>query len=72
MWQQIEEALSRALGEPFTARERRPLGGGCINEAFRVQGRDRTLFIKLNSADGLEMFSAEAAGLAAILASASV
>ena len=72
VWQQIEEALSRALGEPFTARERRPLGGGCINEAFRVQGRDRTLFIKLNSADGLEMFSAEAAGLAAILASASV
>jgi fructosamine-3-kinase len=45
------------------------MGGGCINEAFQLEGRSRSLFLKLNSADRLGMFTAEAAGLEAIVAS---
>lgn len=69
MWTLIEQELSRALGAPFTILKRKAMGGGCINEAFQLEGRSRSLFIKLNSAERLEMFTAEAAGLEAIIAS---
>ena len=69
MWTLIDEEISRALGETFTTLHRRSLGGGCINEAFHLEGRSRSLFVKLNSAARLAMFTAEAAGLEAIRAS---
>ena len=41
-----------------------PLAGGCINESCRLTGRDgRQWFLKLNDAEYLDMFAAEAAGL---------
>jgi fructosamine-3-kinase len=66
MWEEIERAIGEATGEPFTVRSRRPVAGGCINESLCVQGDDRRLFVKLNDAENLAMFEAEAAGLAAI------
>lgn len=69
MWTLIEQDISRALGEAFTIQDRSPMDGGCINEAFQLEGRSCSLFVKLNSADRLAMFTAEAAGLEAIRAS---
>ena len=43
-----------------------PMGGGSINSAYRVQGRSGRLFVKVNRAERLAMFEAEAAGLAAL------
>lgn len=52
---------------------RRAVGGGDINEAEVRIGRDgRRYFIKLNRADRLPMFEAEAAGLAEILAAGAI
>ena len=51
------------------------MGGGCINEAFVVgnaNGGDVQYFVKLNRAELLPMFEAEAAGLAEILATDSI
>lgn len=42
------------------------VGGGCINRAVRLTDGVRDYFVKLNDANRLEMFEAEAAGLAAL------
>ncbi len=64
--QAIEAGISRACGEPFRVLEQEPVGGGCINEAFRLRGGAQSFLVKLNRADRLPMFEAEAAGLEAI------
>lgn len=72
MWQQIEQAISHATGEPFEAESSSAVAGGCINEAVCLRGEGQHYFVKLNRADQLDMFAAEAAGLEAIRASRSV
>ena len=72
MWQQIEQAISQATGEPFKAESSSAVAGGCINQAVCLQGDGRHYFVKLNRADRLDMFAAEAAGLEAIRASRSL
>ncbi len=66
MWEAIEQAISAASGEQFTVVDTRAAGGGCINEALLLRGARRSYFLKLNRAELLDMFEAEAAGLAAI------
>lgn len=39
------------------------IGGGCINSAYRLQTKTRSLFIKLNQPSLIDMFEAEARGL---------
>lgn len=63
MWQQIEKAISQHLGEEFTIKSKSSVGGGCINSAFRVSSGKEDFFVKLNTADKLEMFIAEVEGL---------
>jgi fructosamine-3-kinase len=72
VWQQIEQDISQATGKPFKVRSSQAVAGGCINEAVCLQGEQRRFFVKLNRADRLDMFEAEAAGLEAIRASHSV
>lgn len=43
-----------------------PVGGGCINRAVRLEGAGERFFVKLNRAELLPMFVAEADGLAAL------
>jgi len=64
--QAIEAGISQACGEPFRVLEPEPVGGGCINQAFRLKGRTQSFLVKLNRAGRLPMFEAEAAGLEAI------
>ncbi|MDN5751856.1 MAG: fructosamine kinase family protein [Nitrosospira sp.] len=62
-WADIAAQISVATGSPFHVEETSSIGGGCINETHRIEGNGRRFFVKLNHADSLTMFEAEAAGL---------
>lgn len=65
----ISAVISDATHRPFTLRDTTPVGGGSINEAYRLEGTDGLrYFLKLNDAQHLPMFVAEAEGLNAIVA----
>ncbi len=65
----LSRALRAACGDGFAVQGCEPARGGCIHDAFVVRGDDTRFFVKMNSADALPMFEAEADGLAAIAAS---
>jgi fructosamine-3-kinase len=69
LWDRVAEAITEATGERFEPVERGSVGGGCINEAARIESADgRRYFVKLNRADRLDMFEAEFEGLAELAA----
>ena len=62
-------AISDAMHRRFEVRGATPVGGGSINEAYRLEGTDGArYFLKLNDSRHQTMFVAEAAGLDAIAA----
>lgn len=71
-WNTLADSISEALGETYTVREQRSVGGGCINSAYRVSDGRRSLFVKLNEASSLDMFEAEQAGLLALAQTESI
>ncbi|SCY45195.1 fructosamine kinase family protein [Nitrosospira sp. Nsp13] len=62
-WSDITAQISNSTGFPFAMEKAASIGGGCINEAHRIEGNGRRFFVKLNHADSLAMFEAEAMGL---------
>ena len=65
----ISAVISEATHRPYSLRNSTLIGGGSINEAYRLEGTDGArYFVKLNEARHLDMFVAEAAGLEAIAA----
>lgn len=68
----IAAAISHASGEPFVLRGQHSTGGGCINATCVVDDGARRWFVKLNDADRLDMFTAEADGLNEIAATHTV
>jgi fructosamine-3-kinase len=62
----IAHQIGTATGRPFRIQRQQSVGGGCINRAVVLGDTRRAYFIKLNSADRLAMFEAEAEGLAAL------
>lgn len=65
----LAEAIGAATGTSFGIASRRAVGGGDINQAEMLTGHDgRRFFVKLNRADRLDMFEAEADGLADLAA----
>jgi len=63
----ISSAIIDKTHRPFTLLNHTSVGGGSINEAYRLEGTDSTLyFLKLNDKQHLAMFVAEAQGLEAI------
>ena len=63
-WPAISAAIATATRQPFQLIAHDASGGGCINQTYRVRGQDgRRFFVKLNTANKLAMFVAEAAGL---------
>ncbi len=67
MWTQIAKEISQVTGKTFQIDDRRSVGGGCINQGYAVSGRGQTYFVKLNQANAVEMFAAEALGLKQML-----
>ena len=72
LFQTLEQAIGKTLGEPFALRKAISVGGGCINSAYRLEGEGRAYFVKLNRAALLPMFEAEAKGLREIAATGTV
>ncbi len=65
LWGEIAAAVSDATGSPFEVTGAVPVGGGDINQAYRLDGQDGSrYFAKLNDARRHAMFAAEYAGLA--------
>ncbi|MDD1623194.1 MAG: fructosamine kinase family protein [Methylococcaceae bacterium] len=62
-WQAISEQIESATGQAFKVVSAHSLSGGDINSAFRLQGNDKSYFVKLNRADLVAMFEAEFDGL---------
>jgi protein-ribulosamine 3-kinase len=71
-WMALAQRIGATTGQPFAIRQRQPVGGGCIHQAWRVGDGDRTYFVKLDEAARLPLFEAEAAGLAELAATATV
>jgi fructosamine-3-kinase len=71
-WDRISQQISEASGQSFTAHEVSPVGGGCINSAYRIADGHRCYFVKTNSASLLDMFEAEAEGLREIAQSQTI
>jgi fructosamine-3-kinase len=63
LWESIGEQIGAATGIPFQIGRQSSVGGGCINATHRVSDGARHYFVKLNSAERLAMFEAEADGL---------
>lgn len=68
----IEQDIITATGKHFQIEKTHKIGGGCINEAQCLKGTGQRYFLKLNCAQQLPMFEAEAAGLEEILDSATI
>ena len=64
MWDEIEGAIAARTGQGLGGVRRRSVGGGCINQAYGLADQaGRSFFVKLNRAERLDMFEAEALGL---------
>lgn len=80
-WGIVASAISDATHRPFEVHNSTPVVGGCINQTWRVEGRDGSrYFVKLNDAHKLPIpstvlrtgFAAESAGLETIAATKTV
>lgn len=71
----VEEALveiGQHLGRDLSAGPARPVGGGCINAAWRLGSRQGDVFLKTNDPGLLPMFEAEAEALGELSRAAGV
>lgn len=62
-WTAIAADIGRATGQRFDPGTPRSVGGGCINTAYSLGDDGNRYFVKINDADRLSMFEAEASGL---------
>tara|TARA_B100000959_G_C14815949_1_gene555853 strand:+ start:54 stop:917 length:864 start_codon:yes stop_codon:yes gene_type:complete len=64
MWEAIEQAIAETTGEPFEIIGKSSIGGGCINDAQRLDGSNSaSYFAKTNDSSFLPLFEAEAEAL---------
>ena len=63
MWTEIASQISKVTGKTFEIKNRRSVGGGCINQGYCLIGDTTNFFVKLNQASQVQMFEAEALGL---------
>ncbi len=72
VWQQVERDISAHTGREFHITDKRAIGGGSINNAYRVGDGKSSYFVKTNRAQLAYMFEAEAKGLGEIFATDSI
>ena len=63
LWENIAADIAAATGRQAELSGQATAGGGCINQAMRVNFGDTSYFVKLNTAGKADMFAAEALGL---------
>lgn len=64
-WTDITQQINQ-FDSNFRIQAIHAIGGGCINEAYQIQGQSTDYFVKLNQASFHTSFAAEAAGLTEI------
>lgn len=72
MWNQISDNISHSIDRPYSYRSPRPVSGGCINQGYHITDGSLDFFVKLNRADRVEMFGAEAIALKQIAATRTI
>lgn len=71
--EQIEAALEKHSGQPFKIASQQAIGGGCINDAYRLQNAGgQSYFVKANTKSFYTAFAAEARALREIAATNTV
>jgi len=68
----LADAIARATGAAFAPQVMRARHGGDISEAFTLSDSARTFFVKTQPASRLDLYEAEAAGLAELAAAHAV
>ena len=63
MWTEIARSIAQSTGTEFAIANTKSVGGGCINQGYKISSNDAEYFVKLNRASQVEMFVAEAVGL---------
>ena len=63
-WKKIESHISDTLQQSFASYRQTTISGGCINSAYCLEGKQQSFFVKINDQSQLDMFEAEAEGLA--------
>jgi fructosamine-3-kinase len=68
MWDSVAQHIQTVTGKSFRFGNRTSVGGGCINQAFRIDDTQlgdaqQAYFVKVNQASKAPMFEAEAQGL---------
>lgn len=63
MWDIIQQHIQEVTDTGFTVGDRTAIGGGSINQAYRISDDHHQYFVKLNQAAKVAMFEAEARGL---------
>ncbi|MGD1804479.1 fructosamine kinase family protein [Dapis sp. BLCC M126] len=63
MWKKIAEHITQVTEEKFEVTNHSSVGGGCINNGYKLTNGTRSYFVKINQASLVEMFRAEALGL---------
>ncbi len=76
IWSSVEVSIANASGHSFSVQRKQSISGGSINRAYRIDdesGRERrSYFLKLNQANRLNMFEAEAEALLALASSGAI
>ncbi|MEM6613803.1 MAG: fructosamine kinase family protein [Cyanobacteria bacterium P01_C01_bin.72] len=63
MWTDITNAISQGTGQEFAIANTQSVSGGCINQGYKISSGNTVYFVKINDANQVEMFAAEALGL---------
>jgi protein-ribulosamine 3-kinase len=71
-WRAVTELIEQASGQDFSLIFVQPVGGGDINSAYRLQGKNHSYFVKLNRRELADMFAAEFNGLKEIIGIGSI
>lgn len=63
VWKQVEQDISMHLGRAFGIVEKQSIGGGSINNAYRISDVKNSFFVKMNRQQLAYMFEAESRAL---------
>ena len=66
IWKRVEQLISAKTGKLFCIDSKISIGGGCVNQAWKVSGNNQHYFVKTNVANLQPMFEAEAQSLNAL------
>ena len=71
-WHAIAAAIAKSIDAPLQIENPSRVAGGCINNAYLIQGGGQRLFVKTNGAHCAPMFEAEADALVRLAATGAI